>query len=195
MSVSMLYKLLDKIEAMILHGLPIPITPFVVVDHEKILDTIDKIKASIPGEIQEAQSLLKKSEEIQIEAQRKSRQLIEEAQRHAEMLLSESELLNAVQAEADRIRKQVITDCEQIKKQAIEEAEMIKRSSIEEAIHIREGADKYAESALANLDRDLADLHAIVKNGQKHLAKTRAESLSSIAAHVNKSQFAEKNKI
>lgn len=186
MSVSMLYKLLDKMEMMILKGFPIPLTPYVVVDHEKLLDAIDKIKASIPGEIQEAQSLLKKSEEIQIEAQRKSRQLIEDAQRHAERLLSESELLNAVQAEADRIRKQVISDCEIIKRQAIDEAEMIKKSSIEEAIYIREGADKYAESALANLDRDLSELHSIVKNGQKHLAKNRAESINSIAAQLNK---------
>ncbi|MEI7474941.1 MAG: hypothetical protein WCK67_09205 [bacterium] len=60
MSVSMLYKLLDKIEVMILHGLPIPMTPFVIVNNEKILDTIDKIKALIPREIEEAQSLLKK---------------------------------------------------------------------------------------------------------------------------------------
>lgn len=186
MSVSMLYKLLDKMEMMILKGVPIFFTHWVIVDHEKLLDTIDKIKASIPGEIQEAQALIKKSEEIQIVAQKKSRQLIEDAQRHAERLLSESELLNAVQAEADRIRKQVITDCEIIKKQSIEEAEMIKKSSIEDAIYIREGADKYAESALANLDRDLAELHSIVKNGQKHIAKNRAESISAMTAQLNK---------
>lgn len=191
----MLYKLLDKIETMILKGTPIPLTPWVVIDFEKVVDNIDKIRASVPGEIQEAQALLKKSDEIQSEAQRKSHHIIEDAQAQAQFILSESELLKAVQSEAERVRKQVISDCEQIKLKAIEEADYIKKSAIEEAINIREGADKYAEAVLASLDKDLSDLHSIVKNGQKHLARGRAESMASISAQVNKTQLQEQNKI
>lgn len=54
MAIGSIYKLLDKLEMMILKGIPIPFTPFVIINHEKIIDTLDKIRACIPNEIQEA---------------------------------------------------------------------------------------------------------------------------------------------
>jgi len=186
MTVSSIYKLLDKLEMMILKGFPVPLTPLVIVHHEKIIDALDKIRASIPGEIQEAHTILKRRDDIQLEAQKRANQILSEAKQQAELLLSESELLRAVQAEADRIRQQVITDCEVIKKQSIEEAEMIRSSAINESIAIREGADKYAETVLSSLDRDLAELHNVVRNGQKHLAKVKAESIATITSQKTK---------
>lgn len=182
MTVSNIYKLLDKMEMMILKGMPIPFTPLVIVHHEKIIDTLDKIRASIPGEIQEAHGIIKKRDDIHLEAQKKANQILAEAKHQAELLLSESELLRAVQSEADRIRQQVISDCEIMKRQALEETEMIKTGTINEAISIREGADKYAEAVLSNLDKDLTELHGIVRNGQKHLAKVKAESIASMTS-------------
>lgn len=182
MTVSNIYKLLDKLEMMILKGVPIPVTPWVIVHHEKLIDVLDKVRASIPGEVQEAHGVLKRADDVQMDAQRKANQIIADAQHHAEMMLSESELLSAVQSEADRIRQQVIADCEAMKRQAIEEAEMIKSMALNESVAVKDGADRYAEAVLSNLDRDLAELHGIVRNGQKHLAKMKAESISNIAA-------------
>jgi len=187
MTVSNIYTLLDKLEMKILKGAPIPLTPWIFVNHEVIIDLLDKIRASIPGEIHEAHNILKKREEIKEEAQRVANQIILDAKRQSESMLSESELLRAVQSEADRIRKQVISDCELLKKQTIDEAEMIRTTAINEAISIREGSDKYAENVLANLDRDLTELHEVVRNGQKHLAKVKAESLATLAAQKTRS--------
>lgn len=181
MTVSNIYKLLDKLEMKILKGAPIILTPWVIVNHEVIIDILDKVRASIPGEIQEAHNILKKKDEMQAEAQRVANQIIMDAKHQSESMLSESELLRAVQSEADRIRQQVISDCELLKKQTIDEAEMIRTSAINEAISIREGSDKYAENVLANLERDLSELHEVVRNGQKHLAKVKAESLATLA--------------
>lgn len=182
MTVSNIYKLLDKLEMMILKGVPIPVTPWVIVHHEKLIDVLDKVRASIPGEVQEAHGVLKRADDVQMDAQRKANQIIADAQHHAEMMLSESELLSAVQSEADRIRQQVIADCEAMKRQAIDEAEMIKSMALNESVAVKDGADRYAEAVLSNLDRDLAELHGIVRNGQKHLAKMKAESVSNITA-------------
>lgn len=177
MTVSTIYKLLDTMEMMILKGTPIPITPWVIVHHEKLVDLQDKIRASIPAEIQEAHGIIKRRDEILIEAQNKASQLLSDAKREAQHLLSESELLKAVQTEAERIRNQVIEDCEKIKKQAQEEAERTRTSAINEAIQIREGTDKYAESVLDNLDKNLTDIHNIVRNGQIQLSKLKSESI------------------
>jgi cell division septum initiation protein DivIVA len=189
MTVSNIYKLLDKLEMKILKGMPIPLSPWVTVNHEVIIDILDKIRTSIPGEIQEAHSILKKRDEMQAEAQRMANQILIDAKHQSESMLSESELLRAVQAEADRIRQQVISDCEMLKKQTQDEAELVRSTAINEAIAMREGSDKYAEAVLANLERDLGELHEVVKNGQKHLAKIKADSFASLTAQRTKNSM------
>ncbi|EKE02283.1 MAG: hypothetical protein ACD_20C00402G0013 [uncultured bacterium] len=188
MTVSNIYKLLDKMETVMLKGFPLP-AALVIVNHEKIIDTLDKIRASIPGEIQEAHNIIKRRDDIHLEAQKKANQILTEAKNQAETLLCESELLRAVQAEADRIRQQVINDCEIMKKQAYEDVESIRANAINEAIAVREGADKYAETVLTSLDRDLSELHGIVRNGQKHLSKIKADSIAAMTSQKTRSQF------
>ncbi|HSA06635.1 MAG TPA: hypothetical protein P5556_05615 [Candidatus Gastranaerophilales bacterium] len=185
MSVNSIYKLLDKMEMMILKGAPIPFSPFVMVNHEKIIDILDKIRASIPGEIQEAHSIIRKSEEIQLESQRRAEMFLREAKNEAERILSESELLKAVQAEAYRLKQEVIAEAEAIRTNAREEAEQIKMSVINESVKIREGADKYAENVLSSLDNNLSEMHLIVKNGQQHLENVKAESLAALTGEYN----------
>lgn len=180
MTVSNVYKLLDKIEVLVIKGYPIPLTPWYIVPHEKIIDVLDKIRTSLPSEIAEAASIIKRRDEIHLEAQRRANQMLAEAKAQAEQLLSESELLNAVQSEAERIKQQVTAEVEFMKKQAKEEAELARSQALNEAMATREGADQYAEKVLMTLDSNLTDLHTIVHNGQKHLAKLKAESLANL---------------
>ncbi len=178
MSVSSIYKLLDTMEMMFLKGVPIPFTPWVFIHHEKVIHVLDKIRASIPGEIQEAHSIIKKRDDIFIDAQNKANQIISEARAEADKLLSESEVLQAVQSEAERIRNGMIQDCERLRTEAREESERVRSNAINEALQIREGADRYAESILVNLDNDLTQMHGIVKNAQQQLSRAKADSIS-----------------
>ena len=114
MSVNNIYKLLDKLEVMVLESMSIPFLSLAVVNHEKIIEILDKVRTSIPGEIQEAHGIIRKSEEIQEETRRRAEMFLTEAQNKAEKMLSESELLNAVQAEANKIREDVVSEIEVI---------------------------------------------------------------------------------
>lgn len=176
MSVNSIYKLLDKLEITVLKGLPIPLTPFVFVHHERVIDILDKVRGSIPGEIQEACGILKRRDDIQAETQHKVSILISEAQQKADKILSESELLRAVQVEADRIRQQVIADCELIKTQAQQEADSIKERALNESNALKEGAERYAESVLNNLEKNLTEHQALVQNGKMHLSRAQSTS-------------------
>ncbi len=138
MAIGSIYKLLDKLEMMVLKGLPILFTPFVFVNHEKIIDILDKIRACIPSEIQEAHSIIKRSEEIQTEAQRRAENILIEAKEKAERILSESELLKAVHSEAERIRGEVIAEAEGLRKRSMEEAESIRAKALAEAAAIKD---------------------------------------------------------
>jgi len=177
MAIGSIYKLLDKLEMMVLKGVPIFFTPFVVVNHEKIIDILDKIRACIPNEIQEAHSIIKRSEDIQAEAQRRAENILIEAKEKAERILSESELLKAVHAEAERVRGEVIAEAEALKKKSMDEAEAIRAKALAESAVIRDGSDKYAESILQSLDKNIGEMYSIVKNAQSNLSRTKLENM------------------
>jgi vacuolar-type H+-ATPase subunit E/Vma4 len=147
-------------------------------DMEAILDRID---ASVPEDVKEAESILRRREEIQIEAQQRAERIIVDARNEADKILSESELLNQVQREAEKVKEQVRTECQDLRDRTIEEAKQIKIQADDEAHRIKEGAENYAEQILNNIDGDLTQLHQIVKNGQLYLEKLKTSSVTSNA--------------
>ena len=80
---------------------------FVMVKSSEMEALLDRIDASIPEDIKEAESILRRREEIQIEAQQRAERIIMDARNEAEKILSESELLNQVQREAEKIKDPV----------------------------------------------------------------------------------------
>ena len=185
MTIGSIYKLLDKLEMMILKGIPVPFTPFVIVNHEKVIDVLDKVRACIPGEIQEAHGIIKRSEDIQMEAQRRAENILIEAKEKAERILSESELLKAVHAEAERVRGEVIAEVEDLRQKALDECDAVRTKTIAESTAIRDGSERYAESILASLDKNLGEMQSIVRNAQDHLSRTKVNSLDFTPKQTN----------
>ncbi len=148
----------------------------VVLKSSEMEATLDRIDASIPEDIKEAEMILRRRDEILLEAQNRAERIINDAQNEAARVLSESELLRAVQQEATKIREQVIGDCEEIKSTAFREAESIRSEAKQEAVQTKEGAANYAEQILNNLDADLNQLQQIVRNGQIYLEKQKNDN-------------------
>ncbi|MFA6989243.1 MAG: hypothetical protein WC197_04155 [Candidatus Gastranaerophilaceae bacterium] len=181
MTVSNIYKLLDKMEMILIKGFSIPVAPWAIVDRDKVLDVFDKIRASIPGEIQEANIILKRRDEIQMDAHNKAEQILNEASLRAKRMVDDSEILKAVKTEAEKIREEVIVECKRLKKQTQDDADRIKAQAINEAISIREGSDKYAETVITRLESDLSELTSIVGTGKSQLSVLKTESMAKIA--------------
>lgn len=161
---------------------------FVMVKSSEMEAILDRIDASIPEDIKEAESILRRREEIQLEAQQRAERVIAEARNEAEKILSESELLGQVQREAERIKEQVLSECQQLRDNTIEEAKRIKVQAEDEAHHIKEGAENYAEQVLANIEGDLTQLQTIVKNGQLYLEKLKTSAGSNSSAQMQGQQ-------
>ena len=153
---------------------------FVMVKSSEMEAILDRIDDSIPEDIKEAESILRRREEIQIEAQQRAERIIMEARNEADKILSESELLNQVQREAEKIKEQVLSECQDLRERTIEEAKQIKIQAEDEAHRIKEGAENYAEQILNNIDGDLTQLHQIVKNGQLYLEKLKTTGSQSV---------------
>ena len=158
-------------------GIPIPFLPYSLVNQEKMILLLDKIQTAIPEEISKADQILGHREEIQLESQRRAQQMLQEAKQQAEYMLGESELLKAVQLEAERVRQQVMSELQTLRQQTLDETEDIQRRAYDEARLVRESADEYAETVLKTLGRNLEEFHAVAKNAQKQLKRTRAEAL------------------
>ena len=173
-----IYDLLRALEESLDKGFPLLSNYMVVVKREVVESLLDRIYASLPTEVQDARSLLRRRDEIQHEAQQRAEKIINDAQNEASRLLSESDLLLAVQKEADKIKEQVIADCEEIKRKALDDAEAIRIQAQDDAVRIQDGASVYAEQVLTNLEQNLNQLQQIVKNGQVQLERSRNESTS-----------------
>ena len=140
---------------------------------DDIQDILSKIRAILPEEIKTAEMILKRRDDIYMEAQSRAERIVSEAQNTAANILSESELIRAVREKAAKIQEQVKESCDEMKTKAIEDAERIRREALKEAIDTREGAKTYAQQVLDNLDRNIGEIHRIVKNGRDYLSSQK----------------------
>ncbi len=147
---------------------------------DDIQDILSKIRAILPEEIKTAEMILKRRDDIYMEAQSKADRIISEAQNTAANILSQSELIRAVREKAAKIQEQVKESCDEMKNKAIEEADSVRRAAYQDAMQTREGAQTYAEKVLENLERDIDEVHRIVKNGQDYIAQQKAKERNSV---------------
>ena len=140
---------------------------------DDIQDILSKIRAILPEEIKTAEMILKRRDDIYMEAQSRADRIVSEAQNTAASILSESELIRAVREKAAKIQEQVKESCEEMKNKATEEAEAIKRAAYQEAMKKIEGAQSYAEDVLATIARNMDKIQTEVRNGQDLLAQQK----------------------
>ncbi len=147
---------------------------------DDVQDILSKIRAILPEEIKTAETILKRRDDIYLEAQNRAERIVNEAQNTAASILSESELIRAVREKAAKIQEQVKENCEEMKNKALEEADKLRKNAYQESLEIREGAQSYAEQVLNNLDRDIEQIHRIVRNGQDYLAQQKSKSKNNL---------------
>ena len=103
-----------------------PIFPgFALIKRGQMEKILDKLDASIPEDIKEAERILTRKDQILQDSQNKADRIILNAQNEANRLLSESELLREVHEQALQIKEQVISECEEIKRKTLEEVESL----------------------------------------------------------------------
>ena len=187
-----IYELLRNLEETVDKGFHLLSNYLVVVKKDAIEEILDRIYASLPTEVQEARALLRRREELQLEAQQRAEKIITDAQAEASRYLSESELIQAVKKEAGKVKEQVMVDCNEIKRKALDDAENLRIQATDEALRIKDGASAYAEELLVNLEQCLNKLQQEVKNGQVVLEKRRSESsFDAIKSSYNNEQYAQ----
>lgn len=151
------YRVLDKLEAYVHEGTWLP-AGYRVLSEERLIEFVEKIRATLPEEVGRAKIIAKDQERVLRHAQEKAQAIVENAATVHEELLDKNEIVQRARTTA----------------------EVVLREAEERARKIREGADQYAAQVLAEMEARLASALGSVQKGRAAL--TRSEAAAKPAA-------------
>ncbi len=161
------YRVLDKLEAYVHEGTWLP-AGYRILSEERLLELVEKIRASLPEEVGRAKVIAKDHERMLRVAQEKAQAIVDEAASKHEELLDQNELVQRARAAADAV---------------VREAE-------EQSRHVREGADHYAVGVLTELENRLSGALGAIRKGRDLLERQRQAPDRPLAEAAAKSKRA-----
>jgi vacuolar-type H+-ATPase subunit H len=159
---------IDKLESMASQAKRMPITGAAMIDAERLVSLIDQMRLAVPRNVQEAQEVLERREQIINQTMLDARRIRAVAETDARTLVDESELVKLAKKRGDEI----VAEAEQKAVRMIQQTEQ----------HIRgkqSGADKYAQESLAQLEEQVLNILNVIHAGQRIL--TPAEEMLTAA--------------
>ncbi len=145
------YRVIDKLEATVKQGTVLPFG-MRIVSEEKLLELIEKLRASLPEEVGRARTIARNGDRLVRDAQEKAQAIVTEASQAQTQLIDDQEIVRRARATA----------------------EIVLREAEQKAQRVREGADAYAASVLSDLDVRLSTALGSVKKGVEALALAKA---------------------
>ena len=131
--------LIDLLEALVSEGRRVPFGRKLLVDEDRLVDIVDRLRTAIPAEVKEAHRLLDQRD-----------QLLEEARAQARQMLSERGLLEGL----DKERRQIIDESEREAERIRTEADRYARGVL---IDLQDRLEKIQHSVRNGIDALQAD--------------------------------------
>lgn len=144
-----LLNILNELEELIEESPKVPMTRRVMVDENRILDYLDRIRTSLPEEIRQAKWLVKERDKVLSESKKEAQRMLEDVNRQIEQKAEDSEIAR----QAETIAQQTIQKAEEVSSQ------------------IRQGAREYADDILMSLEDKLGKMVTEIQQGRNELRK------------------------
>jgi DNA anti-recombination protein RmuC len=106
--------LIDELEDVIAEGKRVPFSGRLLIDEDRVLDIIDRMRVAIPEELRQARRIISEQE-----------RLIREAQERVQQMLHEQGLLEAIEAERARLLEQAEREARAVRAGADEYARQV----------------------------------------------------------------------
>jgi hypothetical protein len=161
------YRVLDKLEAYVHEGTWLP-AGYRILSEERLLEMLEKIRASLPEEVGRAKVIAKDHDRMMRAAQEKAQAIVDEAASKHETLVDDNEIVQRARATAD----------------------VVLREAEERAGSIREGADRYAREVLGEIEARLGNALAAARKGREFLEKSKQPADQPLAEAAAKSKRA-----
>ena len=146
-----LFNVLNELEDLIENSPKIPFTRRVLIDEEKLLDCLDRMRAALPEEVRQAKWVLQEREKVLADSKKEAMRIMEEAQKQLDRRAEESEIARQAKTIADEV---------------VQKAEVVARE-------IKQGARDYADDILSGLEAELNKLINQVREGRAELKSFR----------------------
>lgn len=138
---------LNDLEEVIENSSKIPMTRKILVDEERVLDLLDRIRTTIPEEIRQSKWIIQEREKVLSDSQREAVRILEDAKRQVEIKADDSEVVRQAKVVAEEI---------------VKKAEAVGRE-------IRDGARSYADDILKNMEESLGKIVSQIQQGRNEL--------------------------
>ncbi|MGA8533001.1 MAG: hypothetical protein WB615_02700 [Candidatus Tumulicola sp.] len=165
------YRVLDKLEGYVHEGTWLP-AGYRVLSEERLIELVEKIRASLPVEVGRAKIIAKDQDRVLRAAQEKAQAIVDEAATKHEELVDQNEIVQRARTTADTV---------------LREAE-------EAARKIREGADRYAAQVLGEMEGRLSTALGAVRKGRESLARSSRPPVAAAPAAAPLAEAAAKSK-
>ncbi|WP_334110541.1 ATPase [Thermodesulfitimonas autotrophica] len=142
-----LLSVINELEELVESSSRVPLTRKVLIDEEKILDILDRIRTILPDDVRKAKWVVQEREKVIEEARKEAERIIGEARREAEKRAEESEVVR----QAKEMAEQILGKAEQV------------------AREMKLGAREYADEILARLEERLNRITKEIQQGRAEL--------------------------
>ncbi|MHB1405485.1 MAG: ATPase [Desulfitobacteriaceae bacterium] len=123
--------LLDELEEIVDRGTKIPMTGKVLVDDTVIFELLDKVRAALPEEVQNAKWVLAERQRILTEAETEAQKMVEQGKNYVEKMAEENEVVKQAQGYAEDIARQAQAFAREVKVGAIQYAdELLQKAEV-----------------------------------------------------------------
>jgi len=153
-----LFSVLNELEELIESSTKVPMTKRILVDEDKLLDYLDRIRTALPEEIRQAKWVMQERDKFLAEAKREANRTMEEAKSEAGRTVEDAQ--KQLQRQADQ---------SEVVRLAEFKAAEIQDQARDVATEIKQGARNYAEDILARLEINLAKVMEQVQAGRDEL--------------------------
>lgn len=144
-----LFNVLNELEELIEESPKVPMTRRIMVDENKVLDYLDRIRTSLPEEIRQAKWLVKERDKVLNESKKEAQRMLEDVTREIELRAEDHEIVK----KAEELAQETIKKAEEVSSQ------------------IRQGAREYADEILQTLEQKLGGILDEIQQGRNELRK------------------------
>jgi len=142
-----LFNALNELEEIIESSIKVPMTRRVLVDEDRLLDMLDRIRTSLPEEIRQAKWIIQEREKVLNETKKEAGRIMEDVQKQMERRVEDSEIARQARDKAEEI---------------VEKAENVARE-------IKQSARDYADELLNELEKSIEKAVLEIRDGRAEL--------------------------
>ncbi|MEE9277039.1 MAG: hypothetical protein V3V06_01360 [Dehalococcoidia bacterium] len=140
-----------------------------VIERQRLLDLIDRIRAAVPAEVEDARGVLEDRQTILEGAGEEAQILLTKARQEAELRVNSHDLTLEAQRRAAEIVEQATEQARMMTEQARNEAAAVRGEATSHAVEQAREADRYSLDVLRRLEAQLAALETSVRAGISQL--------------------------